>query len=40
MQQVYNLWKMKTTSTSGILKTVGSYLLLFWERKLQSFEIS
>ena len=34
---------MKTTSSSGILKTVyhnGRYLLLFGKKKLQSFEIS
>ena len=42
-EQVSKLWKMKTTSSSGILKTMyhnGSYLLLFGKRKLQSFEIS
>ena len=43
MEQVSKLWKMKTTSSSGILKTMyhnGSYLLLSGKRKLQSFEIS
>ena len=43
MEQVYKLWKMKTTSVSGILKTVyhnGNYLLLFGKRKKQIFEIS
>ena len=43
MEQVYKLWKMKTASSSGILKTIyhnGSYLLLFRKRKLQIFEIS
>ena len=41
--QVYKLWKMKTTSSSGILKTLyhnGNYLLLFGKRELQSFEVS
>ena len=43
MEQVYKLWKMKTTSSSGILKTIhqnSSYLLIFGKRKLCSFEIS
>ena len=42
MEQVYKLWKMKTSSSSGILKTKyynDSSLLLFGKR-LQSFEIS
>ena len=42
MEQVYKLWKMKTSSSSGILRTIyhnGSYLL-FEKRKLQSFGIS
>ena len=42
MEQLYKLWKMKTTSSSGILKTIyrnGSYLMLFGNRKLLSFEI-
>ena len=41
-EQVHKLWKVKTTSSSGILKTIyhnGNYLLLFEKRKLQSFEI-
>ena len=43
MEQLYKLSQMKTTSSSGILKTVqhnGSYLLLFGKRKLQRFEVS
>ena len=43
MAKVYKLWKVKTTSSSGILKTIyhnWSYLLLFGKRKLISFEIS
>ena len=34
---------MKTTSSSGIIKTIyhnGGYLLLFGKRKSQSFEVS
>ena len=41
-EQVHKLWKVKTTSSSGTLKTIyhnGNYLLLFEKRKLQSFEI-
>ena len=43
MEQIYKLWKMKTSSSSGILKNISDsdiYLLLFGKRKLQSFEIS
>ena len=43
MEQENKLWKMKTTSSSGILKTIyhnSGYLLLFGKIKLQSFEIS
>ena len=43
MEQVCKLWKIKTTSSSGVLKTMhhnGSYLLLFGKRNLQSFEMS
>ena len=42
IEQVYELWKMKASSTE-ILKTIchnGSYLLLFAKRELKSFEIS
>ena len=42
MEQIKKLWKMETTTSSGILKTIyhnSSYLLLFGKRKLQSFEI-
>ena len=40
MEQVYKLGKMKTTSSSGILKNIyhnGSYLL-FGKRKLESLK--
>ena len=43
MEHVYKLWKLKTGSSSEMLKTVyhnGSCLLLFGKRKLESFEIS
>ena len=43
MEQVYILWKTKTTSSSGMLKAIyhnDSCLLLFGMRKLQSFDIS
>ena len=43
MERVYKQWKMKTASSSGILKIIyhnGSYVLLFGKRKLQRFEIS
>ena len=43
IEQVHELWKMKASSTSEILKTIchnGSYLLLFAKRELKSFEIS
>ena len=42
MEQVNKPWKMNTTSSSGMLKTIyniGSYLLLFGKKKIQSFEI-
>ena len=35
MEQVYKLWKMRTTSSSGILKTIyhnGSYIVT-WKEK-------
>ena len=37
IEQVYKLWQMKPTSSSGISKTIyhnGCYLLLFWKRRL------
>ena len=43
MKQVYKLWKMKTISVSGILKTKcynDSYLSLFRKRILRSCENS
>ena len=43
MEKVHKLRKMKTSNSSGILRTPnhdGSFLLLFEKRKLQSFEIS
>ena len=43
MQQVHELRKMKETSRCRIYKAIchnGSYLLLFWKRKVQSSEIS
>ena len=42
MEQENKLWKMKTTSSYGILKIIYHYssLLLFEKIKLQSFEIS
>ena len=36
MEQAYKLWKIKPTSSSGILKTIyhdGSYLFIFGKRK-------
>ena len=41
MEQVYKLWKMKITSSSGIFTTIyhnDSYLLLFGKRKLHSLK--
>ena len=41
MEQVYKLWKMKTSSSSGILRALyHNGNLLFEKRKLQSFGIS
>ena len=43
MEHVCKLWKLKTSSSSEILKTVYhnvSCLLLFGKRKLERFEIS
>ena len=43
VEQVCELWKIKTTSSSGVLKIMhhnGSYLLLLGKRNLQSFEMS
>ena len=37
IEQVYKLWKIKSTSSSGILKTIyhnDNYLLLFGKRQL------
>ena len=39
IEQVYKLWKIKSTSSSGILKTIyhnDNYLLLFGKRQLQN----
>ena len=43
IEEVYKLWEMKGTSSSGISKTIhynGSRLLLFGKKKTKSFEIS
>ena len=39
IEQVYKQWKIKSTSSSGILKTIyhnDNYLLLFGKRQLQN----
>ena len=43
MKQLYKLWKMNPTRSSGTLNAIyhnGTYLLLFGRRKLRGLKIS